>query len=80
MQVARATSAAPTFFRPSKIIDTKPDGEKAERTFIDGGVFANNPAGWGLALSSLKVKAENIRLLSVGTGYPKLRDSKKKYE
>jgi len=31
-------------------------------------VFANNPAGWGFALASTLVKAENIRVISVGTG------------
>eukprot|EP00347_Sterkiella_histriomuscorum_P019897 403339893 len=80
MSVARATSAAPTFFRPSKVLDTSPDGEKTFRTFIDGGVFANNPAGWGLALAAQKIKAENIRMLSVGTGYPKLKQKKLSWE
>jgi len=38
--VARSTSAAPTFFKPS-VLDTEANGEVS---FIDGGVFANNPA------------------------------------
>lgn len=71
--MGRATSAAPTYFRPAKVLDTNRDGVKEQRKFVDGGLFANNPAGWGLALAALKVKAENIRLLSVGTGYPKFK-------
>jgi uncharacterized protein len=38
-QVARSTSAAPTYFMPS-IVDVK----GTEQAFIDGGVFANNPS------------------------------------
>ncbi|PWS33358.1 patatin-like phospholipase family protein [Pedobacter paludis] len=38
--VARSTSAAPTFFKPS-VLETEANGEVS---FIDGGVFANNPA------------------------------------
>lgn len=66
LKVARATSAAPVYFAPSKIQDGA-DGKPAE--FADGGVFANNPAGWGFALAALHVKAENVRVISVGTGY-----------
>lgn len=32
-------------------------------------MFANNPAGWGFALAGVGVKAENIRIISVGTGF-----------
>lgn len=39
-QVARATSAAPTYFEPALI----QAGTAAPRPLIDGGVFANNPA------------------------------------
>eukprot|EP00347_Sterkiella_histriomuscorum_P020703 403336801 len=66
LHVARSTSAAPVYFAPQIIKDDK-TGE--ENQFVDGGVFANNPSGWGFALSALNVKAENIRLISVGTGY-----------
>ena len=37
--VARATSAAPTYFEPEELKATKPHGG-----LVDGGVFANNPA------------------------------------
>ena len=38
-QIARATSAAPTFFKPTKVVY-----ENNEHSFVDGGVFANNPS------------------------------------
>lgn len=56
-----ATSAAPVYFEPVK---------HENNNLIDGGTYANNPAGLGFALSAVKVKAENIKLLSVGTGQP----------
>jgi uncharacterized protein len=40
-QVARATSAAPTYFEPVKI---GAEGSSDYYALIDGGVFANNPA------------------------------------
>lgn len=41
-QVARATSAAPTYFEPAKI-DVKSNGVDDYYALIDGGVYANNP-------------------------------------
>jgi uncharacterized protein len=38
-EVARSTSAAPTFFEPSRL-----KNKDEEFSFVDGGVFANNPA------------------------------------
>ncbi|CDW88500.1 patatin-like phospholipase family protein [Stylonychia lemnae] len=93
ISVARATSAAPTFFKPSNVSDKIPETlvnktplqeeldvkenfsetNPVERQFIDGGLFANNPAAWGLALASTKIKIENIRMLSIGTSYPRLK-------
>ena len=60
-KVAAATSAAPTFFRPLK------DGGY---TFVDGGVWANNPIMVALvdALSCFSVPRERIRILSLGCG------------
>ena len=60
-KVATATSAAPTFFKP---MDDGPF------TFIDGGIWANNPIMIGLsdALSCFSVPRENIRILSLGCG------------
>jgi patatin-like phospholipase/acyl hydrolase len=61
VKVGLATSAAPTYFRPMQ------DGGY---TFIDGGVWANNPVMIGLveALTSFDVSRERIRILSVGCG------------
>ena len=60
-KVAEATSAAPTFFRPL---------EDRGYTFVDGGVWANNPVMIGLvdALTCFTVKAEQVRILSLGCG------------
>lgn len=60
-KVAEATSAAPTFFRPL---------EDGGYTFVDGGVWANNPIMIGLvdALTCFTVKAEQVRILSLGCG------------
>ena len=60
-KVAEATSAAPTFFRPL---------EDGGYTFVDGGVWANNPVMIGLvdALTCFTVKADQVRILSLGCG------------
>ena len=59
--VAAATSAAPTFFRP--VVN---DGY----VLLDGGVWANNPAMLALveALSCFAVDRSQIRILSLGCG------------
>lgn len=60
-KVAAATAAAPTFFQPL---------EDGGYTFVDGGVWANNPVMIALvdALSCFDVPRENIRILSLGCG------------
>ena len=60
-KVAAATAAAPTFFRPL---------EDGGYTFVDGGVWANNPVMIALvdALSCFTVERERIRILSLGCG------------
>ena len=58
-QIARATSAAPTYF---------PTAELPLGWFVDGGVFANNPAMCALAEARNAWPGEEIRLLSIGTG------------
>ena len=60
-KVAMATAAAPTFFRPF---------EDGGYTFVDGGLFANNPIMVALAdaLSCFSVPRERIRILSIGCG------------
>jgi len=63
--IARATSAAPTYFPPALIQN------RAGQSFgmIDGGVFANNPAMCAL-VSAYKLfpQARNFMLVSLGTG------------
>lgn len=63
--VARATSAAPTFFPPAKIKSL------SNKTFglIDGGVYANNPAMCAyVAARRLYPKADEYLIVSLGTG------------
>jgi patatin-like phospholipase/acyl hydrolase len=61
-KIARATSAAPTFFPPYRGIDSI--------RLVDGGVWANNPTLIGIveAQRFLNIKAEDIWVLSLGTG------------
>jgi predicted acylesterase/phospholipase RssA len=60
--VARATSAAPTYFNPAKIED---------HALVDGGVFANNPAAAAYA-DALDLWGHDveIQVISIGTGQP----------
>src|SRR3954463_14912882 len=58
-QVARATSAAPTYFEPFEL-----SGE----ALVDGGVFAANPAMCAFAEVMRFQPAADISLLSLGTG------------
>ena len=64
--VARATSAAPTYFPPALI---KPVAGKAV-PLIDGGVFANNPAMCAFAEVQNKFRKGTVDtvMLSLGTG------------
>ena len=57
--VARATSAAPTYFEPV---------ESGERALVDGGVFATNPAMCALAEALNTVSPKEVVLVSLGTG------------
>jgi patatin-like phospholipase/acyl hydrolase len=64
-QVARATSAAPTYFEPFKL---EIDNDNSY-CFIDGGVFANNPAMCAFADAKVIYKdIEDILIVSLGTG------------
>ncbi len=76
-KAALATAAAPVFFDPysSEYKDlngvVKPFNNK-----VDGGVFANNPTLTGIieAQVAFYQKIENLRVLSLGTGYQKFSD------
>lgn len=59
--VASATSAAPTYFTLF---------EQAGYTYLDGGVWANNPTMAALveALSCFTIRREDVRILSIGCG------------
>lgn len=59
----RATSAAPTYFEP---INANINGKI--RTFVDGGVFVNNPAVSAYAEAKRIYPGEEILVISLGTG------------
>ncbi len=65
-QVARATSAAPTYFEVMQLATIDPATYFA---LIDGGVYANNPAMCGFVeAKSTHPDVDDILLLSLGTG------------
>ncbi len=57
--VARATSAAPTYFEPS---------ERGRQALVDGGVFAVNPGMSALAEVLRHQPEADVKLVSLGTG------------
>jgi len=62
--VARATSAAPTYFEPEEVPTMHPHGG-----LIDGGVYANNPAMCAyVETKKLHTDADEVLLVSMGTG------------
>ena len=63
-EVARATSAAPTYFPPEKINTADPLQYYA---LIDGGVIANNPAMCAYA-EAIKMGHPEVLMVSLGTG------------
>ncbi|CAE6449103.1 unnamed protein product [Rhizoctonia solani] len=66
-EAARATSAAPTFFKPITI-----DDGGIPRKFVDGGVGVNNPTERVLAEAKDLFPEANIScILSIGTGQAK---------
>ena len=66
--VARATSAAPTYFDPAVLPSSEGRGDHA---LVDGGTFANNPALSGY-VDALRLKKEipRVVVVSIGTGLP----------
>lgn len=67
--IARATSAAPTYFEAAQIYSVE---TRVPYPLIDGGVFANNPAlcAYAEARASLPrhARAKDMVILSLGTG------------
>lgn len=71
---ALATSAAPTYFEPEKVHPIRVDGMRSKQsyTFLDGGVFANNPSMIALNYAMTLYPDMNnskVSMLSLGTGY-----------
>lgn len=63
VQIARCTSAAPTFF-PATVLESH-----RNTTYVDGGVWANNPSLIGLteAVEFLGYAPEQVDILNIGT-------------
>jgi uncharacterized protein len=65
--VARATSAAPTYFEPHRIAASGSDGDYF--ALVDGGVYANNPAGCALVECLTRYPStQEFVVVSLGTG------------
>jgi uncharacterized protein len=70
-EVGRATSAAPTYFEPARL---PAENDRGYWAFVDGGMFANNPALCGLteAVSNYREQHDgespDVLLVSLGTG------------
>lgn len=64
--VARATSAAPTYFRAAVI--TSQSGKPM--TAVDGGLWANNPSACAVIEANRLWPGEPLEILSLGTGGP----------
>jgi len=66
-QVARATSAAPTYFEPALVSSF--DDDPTCRVLVDGGVFANNPAMCAyVEACTMGHDSSDIVVVSLGTG------------
>lgn len=80
-KAALATAAAPTFFDPFSSDYLTEDGiSKPFKNKVDGGVFANNPTLIGIveAENAFNQDKSNISVLSIGTGFQKFSDGKKR--
>lgn len=73
VDVALATSAAPTFFPPHQV---------GTQIYADGGVWANNPVMLALvdALTCYELDRHSIRILSLGCASGEIRMSEKQIE
>lgn len=67
--VARATSAAPTYFDPAVLLS---DDGRTQHALVDGGTFANNPSlsAYVDAMRLKDAETPRIVVVSIGTGLP----------
>jgi patatin-like phospholipase/acyl hydrolase len=68
--VARATSAAPTYFEPEAVraAPAGAGGSSEPYALVDGGTFANNPAMCGYAEALRNNPGREVLVVSLGTG------------
>ncbi len=64
-QVARATTAAPTFFEPARLV---PPGGSRTYALVDAGIFVNDPAMCALAEARSMGLGDDVLLVSLGSG------------
>lgn len=67
-EVARATSAAPTYFPPAQIRNRHMQGQQDVYSLVDGGVFANNPAMCAYAEVRRRFPDADVCIVAIGTG------------
>jgi uncharacterized protein len=64
-EVIRATTAAPTYFEPHKLLSMV--DRKTYYSLVDGGIVANNPAMCAFA-EALTLNQSDVLMVSLGTG------------
>lgn len=64
-EIARCTSAAPTYFEAHRLVL-----EEGEKALVDGGIWANNPSPHVAAhlMKKFQANPSQVHLLSLGTG------------
>jgi uncharacterized protein len=70
-EVARATSSAPTYFPPLRLLDLARAGRPM--SLLDGGLFAANPGMCALADAQRLYPGAELFVVSLGTGNGQLR-------
>ncbi|MCA9507971.1 MAG: patatin-like phospholipase family protein [Myxococcales bacterium] len=73
LEVARATSAAPTFFIPKEVTLINSNNRPYQAFLIDGGIYKNNPAPLAFdkaerIFGRAEILRRGIVLVSIGTG------------
>lgn len=66
--VARATSAAPTYFEPERVGASPQAQPPSDYALVDGGTFANNPAMSAYAEAVRNHPGADVLVVSIGTG------------